>query len=291
MTGNYHIDNVFFANPLDYEVIYLLQIGRLYCKNTTVVDTHIHTDLFELTVVTDGAGTVTTNGVLSKVKNGDIYLSMPYDIHKIESDGENPLKYDFFAFKIKDNIFKEKLDRINEDYHSPDMRIFHDERVRRLIANAIAELASPNMYSGELLNAVFRQILIYLIRDFQKSPKKNYPDNVTGAEILCYRLMNYIDTHIYTMKNLSELCEATDYSYGYLSALFKKTTSETLYDYYNKKRADAAHLLLNENKLTVTEISEVLGYSTLYSFSKAFKKQFGLSPKLYRKRLLSENGN
>lgn len=291
MTGNYHIDNVFFANPLDYEVIYLLQIGRLYCKNTTVVDTHIHTDLFELTVVTDGAGTVTTNGVLSKVKNGDIYLSMPYDIHKIESDGENPLKYDFFAFKIKDNIFKEKLDRINEDYHSPDMRIFHDERVRRLIANAIAELASPNMYSGELLNAVFRQILIYLIRDFQKSPKKNYPDNVTGAEILCYRLMNYIDTHIYTMKNLSELCEATDYSYGYLSALFKKTTSETLYDYYNKKRADTARLLLNENKLTVTEISETLGYSTLYSFSKAFKKQFGLSPKLYRKRLLSENGN
>lgn len=291
MTGNYHIDNVFFANPLDYEVIYLLQIGRLYCKNTTVVDTHIHTDLFELTVVTDGAGTVTTNGVPSKVKNGDIYLSMPYDIHKIESDGENPLKYDFFAFKIKDNIFKEKLDRINEDYHSPDMRIFHDERVRRLIANAIAELASPNMYSGELLNAVFRQILIYLIRDFQKSPKKNYPDNVTGAEILCYKLMNYIDTHIYTMKNLAELCEATDYSYGYLSALFKKTTSETLYDYYNKKRADTARLLLNENKLTVTEISEVLGYSTLYSFSKAFKKQFGLSPKLYRKRLLSENGN
>ena len=291
MTGNYHIDNVFFANPLDYEVIYLLQIGRLYCKNTTVVDTHIHTDLFELTVVTDGAGTVTTNGVLSKVKSGDIYLSMPCDIHKIESDGENPLKYDFFAFKIKDNIFKEKLDRINEDYHSPDMRIFHDERIRRLIANAIVELASPNMYSGELLNSVFRQILIYLIRDFQKSPKKNYTDNVTGAEILCYKLMNYIDTHIYTMKNLSELCEATDYSYGYLSALFKKTTSETLYDYYNKKRADAARLLLNENKLTVTEISETLGYSTLYSFSKAFKKQFGLSPKLYRKRLLSETGN
>lgn len=291
MTGNYHIDNVFFANPLDYEVIYLLQIGRLYCKNTTVVDTHIHTDLFELTVVTDGAGTVTTNGVLSKVKSGDIYLSMPCDIHKIESDGDNPLKYDFFAFKIKDNIFKEKLDRINEDYHSPDMRIFHDERIRRLIANAIVELASPNMYSGELLNSVFRQILIYLIRDFQKSPKKNYTDNVTGAEILCYKLMNYIDTHIYTMKNLSELCEATDYSYGYLSALFKKTTSETLYDYYNKKRADAARLLLNENKLTVTEISETLGYSTLYSFSKAFKKQFGLSPKLYRKRLLSETGN
>lgn len=291
MAGNYHIDNVYFANPLDYEDIYLLQIGRLYCKNTTVVETHIHTDLFELTVVTDGAGTVTTNGLQTGVKNGDIYLSMPCDIHKIESDRENPLKYDFLAFNIKDNGFKGELDRINENYHSPDMRLFHDERVRRLIANAIAELTEPNMYSAELLNTVFRQILIYLIRNFQKVPDKSYPDNATGAEILCYRLMNYIDTHIYTMKNLSELCEATDYSYGYLSALFKKTTSETLSDYYNKKRAEAACLLLKENRLTVTEISETLGYSTLYAFSKAFKKQFGLSPKLYRKRLLSENGN
>ena len=33
--------------------------------------------------------------------------------------------------------------------------------------------------------------------------------------------MNYIDTHIYTMKNLDELSEITDYSYGYLSVLFE----------------------------------------------------------------------
>ncbi len=288
MNSNYHLEHVYFANPLNYDDIYLLQIGRLYCKNTTVVDAHIHTDLFELTVVTDGAGTVTTNGTPTEVKNGDIYLSMPCDIHKIESDSENPLKYDFLAFRVKNNEFKDELDRIAETYHSPNMRIFHDERVRRLIANAIAELTVPDMCSEQLLNSVFKQILIYLIRNFQKTPNKNYPDNATGAEILCYRLMNYIDTHIYTIGTLSKLSEITGYSYGYISALFKKNTSETLSDYYNKKRADAASLLLKENKLTVTEISEALGYSSLYAFSKAFKNQFGLSPKIYRKHFLSE---
>lgn len=288
MNSNYHLDNVYFSNPLEFDDIFLLQIGRLYCKNTTVVDTHIHTDLFELTVVTDGVGTVTTNGVPTQVKSGDIYLSMPCDIHKIESDMKNPLKYDFLAFTIKDNEFKTELYRIAEEYHSPDMRLFHDELVRRLTANAIAELTSANMYSNQLLNSVFRQILIYLIRDFQKTPDRNYPDNATSAEILCYRLMNYIDTHIYTMKNLSELCDATDYSYGYLSAQFKKNTSETLYEYYNKKRTDAACLLLKENKLTVSEISETLGYSTPYAFSKAFKNKFGLSPKNYKNYCTSD---
>ena len=288
MNSDYHIDNVYFKNPLEYEEIFLLQIGRLYCKNTTVVDTHIHTDLFELTVVTDGEGTVITNGIPSKVKNGDIYLSMPCDIHKIESDSEHPLKYDFLAFKPKKNKFKSELDSIAEDYHSPDKRIIRDERIRRLTASAIAEHTCRNIYSEELLNTFFRQMIIYLIRGFKKVNPDNYPDNATGSEILCCKLMNYIDTHIYTMKNLSELGEAVEYSYGYISALFKKTTAETLSEYYNNKRADAARLLLKENKLTVTGISETLGYSSLYAFSKAFKNRYGISPAIYRKQMLSD---
>lgn len=282
MVGNYHLENVFFNNPLEFDEIFLFQIGRLYCKNSTVVDTHIHTDLYELTVVTDGAGTVITNHIPSAVKSGDIYLSMPGDIHRIESDRDNPLKYDFLAFRPRENQYKDELVRISEKYHSPENRIIKNEQISRLTANAIAELTTSNMYSNELLNSVFKQILIYLIRDFHKLPNNSYPDNINNSKILCYKLMNYIDTHIYTIKNLSELCEATGYSYGYLSAIFKKTTSEKLFDYYNKRRINAACLLLKENNHSITEISEILGYSSLYAFSKAFKKQMNLSPKSYK---------
>ena len=127
MIGNYHLDNVFFNNPLEFDEVYLIQIGRLYCKNSTVIDTHIHTDLFELTIVTGGAGTVTTNDITSSIKNGDIYISMPGDIHKIESDKCNPLKYDFLAFKLKENQYKPDLIKISEDYHSPKNRIFKND--------------------------------------------------------------------------------------------------------------------------------------------------------------------
>ena len=249
MIGNYHLDNVFFNNPLEFDEVYLIQIGRLYCKNSTVIDTHIHTDLFELTIVTGGAGTVTTNDITSSIKNGDIYISMPGD---------------------------------SEDYHSPKNRIFKNEQIGHLTANAIAELTVPGIYSNELLNSIFRQILIYIIRDLKENPNNVHPDNISNSEILCYKCMNYIDTHIYTMKNLSELCDATDYSYGYLSRLFKNTTSQKINDYYKERRINAACLLLKENKLSITEISEILGYSSLYAFSKAFKKQMNISPKEYK---------
>ena len=282
MIGNYHLDNVFFNNPLEFDDVYLIQIGRLYCKNSTVIDTHIHTDLFELTIVTGGAGTVTTNDITLSIKNGDIYISMPGDIHKIESDKCNPLKYDFLAFKLKENQYKPDLIKISEDYHSPKNRIFKNEQIGHLTANAIAELTVPGIYSNELLNSIFRQILIYIIRVLKENPNNVHPDNISNSEILCYKCMNYIDTHIYTMKNLSELCDATDYSYGYLSRLFKNTTSQKINDYYKERRINAACLLLKENKLSITEISEILGYSSLYAFSKAFKKQMNISPKEYK---------
>lgn len=286
--GNYHLDNVFFSDPKEYDELYLLQMGRLYCTGTTVVEAHIHTDLFELTVVTDGAGQVSTNGVPTTVSAGDIYLSLPGDIHKIVSDEDRPLKYDFWAFRPKEGPYGRTLSRIAEEHHAPEGRVFRDGTVRQLVAQAIAELNEPDLYSEELLNAMFRQICIRLLRDLQNTPKAPYPGNATNAEVLCYRLMDQIDTHIYTMKSLTELCESTGYSYGYLSTVFRQHTGETLHDYYNARRGEAARLLLGEGRLSVTEIAETLGYSSLYAFSKAFKQRYREAPKHYQMRMKAQ---
>lgn len=282
MIPNFHLDRTYFATPRKFTNFHLLQIGRMFCKNDTVIESHIHTNLYELTIVTDGEAVIYTNDIPTRVQKGDIYLSYPGDIHRIESDKINPLKYDFFAFRLNDSIFTNDFDTITQDYSSPTTRVFHNNEVRYLIGNAIAEIDSDEQYSEHLLDSVFNQILIYVIRGFREiKPRKNR-SNATRNELLCYRLMNYIDTHIYTMKNLDELSAVTDYSYGYLSALFKETTGGTLSGYFRDKKLDAARLLLLEGKLNVTEISELLNYSSVYAFSKAFKEQYGASPKNYK---------
>ena len=106
---------------------------------------------------------------------------------------------------------------------------------------------------------------------------------VTEPEALCYRLMNYVDTHIYTMTGLGELAEETNYNYSYLSSLFRKTTSGTLTDYYRRRRLETARLLILENELSISHVAELLHYSSIYTFSRAFKDEYGLSPAQYRK--------
>ncbi len=280
---DYHLSRNFFQNPLRFDGINVSQIGRMFCNRDTIVDTHVHRDLFELTAVTDGRGEIVTNGVAVPVEKGDIYLSLPCDSHKIVSDSVKPLKFDFFAFTCDKEQLKEELEYIEQNYYSSSTRIFRDERARSLIGNAIAELGQENPYSDELLGAVFHQIIIYLIRGFKNVIPERHFGTVSHAEVLCYKLMNYIDTHIYSLVKLEELSEVTDYSYGYLSAVFKKTTSNTLSNYYQEKRLDTARMLLLERQFKIVEIAEMLNYASVYSFSKAFAGRFGVSPRNYRK--------
>jgi len=278
----YHLNKSFFRSPLRYKDLDVWQIGRMFCTETTVIPTHIHLDSFELTLVGEGEGFITANGVRTKVRKGDVYLSLPCDSHKIESDADHPLKYDFFAFVVKNRKFQGVFDQITQTCTDPKSRVIQDDWLRSLVGQAIEELNEEKEFQTELSDAIFCQILISLARGYRKIKAASSPQ-ISRAEALCYKMMNHIDTHLYTIKNLEELAEVTNYSYGYLSALFREVTSNTLTEYLRGKRMDAARLLLRERKMTATQIAELLNYSSVYAFSKAFRKHFGMSPKAYEK--------
>ncbi len=276
----YHLDLNYVKTPKLFGKIKLYQIGRMFCKPTTVINTHVHLDWFELTSIVSGSGTVTTNGVATPVHRGDIYLSFPCDAHKIEPDPDDPLKFDFFSFSVDDKQLSAELGRIVQ-HSSPQERTFRDDRVQALIQNAITEFNEEKFAQQSLLSGVFTQVLIYLIRNFQGVAQADKFSTVKDPEALCYRIMNYIDTHIYSIKNLSEISEVMGYSTGYISTLFKKTTSHTLAQYYNDRKFETARLLVIERRLKISEIAELLNYSSVYAFSKAFYKWFGCSPRDY----------
>lgn len=284
MSKNFHLDKWYSNEFPSFDGISLIQIGRMYCDRDSHIAEHIQGQLIELTVITDGKGTVFSNGIPTPVKQGDIYLSLPCDSHEITVDPNDPLKFDFLAISVENDELKEDFERAATIYHSSELRLFSEERIPPLLSEAITEINSESRYSNKILSAILHQIAIYTLRAFSGTPRNKALKNLTDSEILCHQLMNYIDTHIYSLKNLEELTEVVGYSYGYLSATFKKTTGETLNSYYLRKRMDAARLMLLEGKLKATDIAERLGYSTLYAFSKAFKGYFGISPKNFKNK-------
>lgn len=58
-------------------------------------------------------------------------------------------------------------------------------------------------------------------------------------------------------------------------------------EYYNGLKIIEAKKLLREGSYSVSQIAEILGYTTIHNFSRAFKKAAGLSPTAYIKSIIS----
>ena len=68
-----------------------------------------------------------------------------------------------------------------------------------------------------------------------------------------------------------------------LSKLFKESYGKTMHQYFLDKRFEAAKILLAKGFL-VQEVAQRVGYSDIATFSKSFKKRFGLTPLEFKAR-------
>ena len=273
----FNVDEYYGSSPLKLGDVELLQVGRNFCSPDTVIPLHAHLDWYEVTIVKGGSGIVEANGCKIPVSEGDIFISLPCDTHAIYSDAKNPLKYDFLSFYPKNDEKRAALDVISAAIYPVEKRVFRSERIGYLVAAATEEVGTQHPDREEMLRLIVSQIIICLIRTLTGETASQI-SHLSDTAMLCFRIMNYIDTHIYSLKRLSELCKITNYNYSYLSALFSKETGTTLSDYFQKKKLDAALQLIKDGKLKIGRIAEMLGYSTIYAFSKAFKRTYGVSP-------------
>ncbi len=64
----------------------------------------------------------------------------------------------------------------------------------------------------------------------------------------------------------------------YLKKGFKELFGTTIFDFYQTQRMEHAKYLLYDKALSVTDVSSLLGYSSISHFSTAFKKHTGIKP-------------
>lgn len=84
--------------------------------------------------------------------------------------------------------------------------------------------------------------------------------------------------HIGEPLTIRELSRKVAINECYLKKGFKELFGTTIFDFYQSQRMEHARYLLYEKGLSVTEVSIMLGYSSISHFSTAFKKHTGLKP-------------
>ena len=85
--------------------------------------------------------------------------------------------------------------------------------------------------------------------------------------------------------SLNDIGEAIGLSPSYVSRIFKEYYGTNYVDYLNRNRVKKAKEYLQDASLTIQEIAEKTGFSSLQAFIRVFKKYEVMSPGRYRNHL------
>ena len=96
------------------------------------------------------------------------------------------------------------------------------------------------------------------------------------------KVVAYINNHLDETLDLKTLANEAALSDFHFHRIFKALKDEAIGGYITRLRLEATARLLRYTALTIEEIAFNIGYETPASLSKAFKKQYGISPTEYR---------
>ncbi len=241
---------------------------------------HLHREL-ELVCMLEGEAVAYADSVCTPLCAGDVYLSFPNQIHHYDSKGPER----FLLFIIKPDLMPDLMELFHTGTpQSPVIRgAANDPRIRELF-EALMDICE-NTHSSDLgyRQTLKRGYLLALLSELLSRmtiSKLNMGDSGALRSIVTFCAQNFSEN-----LSLSMLEEKLHLNKYYISHLFSERLGMRFNDYVNSLRISEACGLLLNSKLSITEISEHVGFNTLRTFNRAFMKQMSISPSDYRKGL------
>lgn len=249
----------FFIKPralFDYELIYIEKGTLIFVYNGTEYE------------CTPGQFILIRPGVTHEFKLVTSRLSQPhfhFDLVYTNESKNIPISYK----DIEDMSSGEKCliakDLFKNYPKTPFITFTDREYVLDLFFKAID---SRNKLSQK---AMLTEIISILITE-------NFPDcfseQDTSEYDIAQHLKDYIDSEQGLTAGLSDFEKIFSYNRFYMEKQFKKKYGISLIAYKNQKKMMVAKRLLKTH--SVSTVSEKLGYTSIYSFSRAFKNHFGI---------------
>jgi AraC-like DNA-binding protein len=151
--------------------------------------------------------------------------------------------------------------------------------------NAMDLSISDNDYAAELnRQLLFLEFMLQLNRAAINNRVEYIQNCASDSKIVA--VLDYLDKHITDDVSIDDLSGRFYLSRYYLMHSFKEQTGYTIGGYLSSKRLILAQSLIRQGA-PVTEVCYAAGFKNYSTFSRAYKKNFGVSPREYRQSLIS----
>ena len=173
-------------------------------------------------------------------------------------------------------------DILRFSHQSSFSKIFSLCSKTRMVLEALLNHSYTDSLENIYINAQTQMLLLYTLecmvgdKDIDTFQCKFLANEADREKIV--RAREVLLQHIGEPITIKELSRKVAINECYLKKGFKELFGTTIFDFYQSQRMEHARYLLYEKGLSVTEVSIMLGYSSISHFSTAFKKHTGLKP-------------
>lgn len=250
---------------------------------------HSHEDAWELCCCLEGGLTLLKEEKRLSLKKGDIALVQPQATHGVLISQKSAA-----AFVISFTYSGDHLRSIQDSvitFSSEQLRLFQkiiseidrgftqgDKPLHFLSfsPSATSPFGTEQMICNYLEQIIITMLRNVTMRDGEIIRTEHFKDAMQGY--LIEQVRNYITDHLHQKLVVEEIAERFHYSRARLSTLFKATTGISINEFITNERMTRAKFLLQEGRLSIAQISEMLGYPSPQYFTNKFHKEIGCPP-------------
>lgn len=296
LKGNFKGENVYeFNYVLDTnKKIIDSNIGVTQQPYDSIIPYHTH-NYVEIIYVYNGNCSVVIEDKVFQLHQGELIFIDKNTIHKVKQINKNDiviniaLKKDYFSpsflsrlsnHSIVSNFLIKSL--VNQQSANSYLlfRQSLDVDIEMIMSNILCEYYSKQIYTHEIIESYLIILFSILIRSNTIS---NQPSGTKRNDTSIISFLNYIEEN-YQNCNLKKIADTFGFHPNYISYLLKTYTGKTFSELLKLQRVHQATILLTNTNLSISEISEEVGYSSVSFFYKKFAEVYKISPKNYRNK-------
>lgn len=253
-------------------------LGYYYqVRNANYVFTGEQHEFWELTFIDNGELETTVDDETYKLDEMDLILYAPGQYHTQKTGDSKSCSYLTLLFDME----------VPESYLLTN-RVYHAHRDIHTALNNFIKISSNEMlYDGELMLCYLKELIIKILQyDFlSSSPIASTPMQQRFENEILNEIIIYIGDNIYEQLTIEEICMKFSISRSSLQTLFKNNIGVAPKQYISDLKLNKSKLLIKESVYTISEISSMLGFTSIHYFSRKFKQQFGITPTDYAKTI------
>lgn len=238
----------------------------------SVPHTHNHLELF---FIVGGKGQFLIEDRLYPVDGNHLVIINPNVPHTEVSLNAQPLEYIVLGIE---GIELAAGGNSNGKFSILDR--YESMEISGCLRNILREMEQKNTGYEDVCQAYMEILLIRLMRTTALSVPAQ--PQTASANRQCAAVRRYIDLHFKEALTLEQLAEEGHMNKYYLSHAFKREYGVSPINYMISKRIEESKYLLAETDLSMSQIAQLLGFSSLSYFSQVFHRTQGQSPKEYR---------